>query len=64
MPDVELKGDTIPNIAFYLSASGQDSTEVMFDYVVEYIAKHPKKFKITDLHDPGNKRHRSGSLHP
>jgi carboxyl-terminal processing protease len=40
-PDVELKGDTIPNIAFYLSASGQDSTEVMFDYVVDYIAKHP-----------------------
>ena len=27
-PDVEVKADTIPNIAFYLSASGQDSTEV------------------------------------
>ena len=52
-PDVELKGDTIPNIAFYLSASGQDSTEVMFDYVVEYISKHPQiapaaEFHITD----------------
>lgn len=52
-PDVELKGDTIPNIAFYLSASGQDSTEVMFDYVVDYIAKHPTiapaaEFRLTD----------------
>jgi carboxyl-terminal processing protease len=52
-PDMEVKGDTIPNIAFYLSASGQDTTEVMFDYVVEYIAKHPTiapaaEFHITD----------------
>ena len=52
-PDVELKGDTIPNIGFYLSASGQDSTEVMFDYVVDYIAQHPTiapaaEFHITD----------------
>jgi len=52
-PDVEVKGDTIPNIAFYLSASGQDSTEVMFDYVVDYIASHPtiapaSEFHITD----------------
>jgi carboxyl-terminal processing protease len=50
MPDVELKGDTIPNIAFYLSASGQDSTEVMFDYVVEYIAKHPQIAPATEFH--------------
>ena len=52
-PDVEVKGDTIPNIAFYLSASGQDSTEVMFDYVVDYIAQHPTiapaaEFHVTD----------------
>ena len=40
-PDVEVKADTIPNIAYYLSATGQDSTEVMFDYVVDYIAQHP-----------------------
>nr|WP_081373261.1 S41 family peptidase [Xylanibacter ruminicola] len=50
MPDVELKGDTIPNIAFYLSASGQDSTEVMFDYVVEYISKHPTIAPATEFH--------------
>ena len=50
MPDVELKGDTIPNIAFYLSASGQDSTEVLFDYVVDYIAKHPTIAAATEFH--------------
>ena len=49
-PDVELKGDTIPNIAFYLSASGQDSTEVMFDYVVDYIAKHPTIAPPSEFH--------------
>ena len=53
-PDMEVKADTIPNIAFYLSASGQDSTEVMFDYVVDYIAKHPTiapaaEFHLTDV---------------
>jgi len=52
-PDLEVKADTIPNIAFYLSASGQDSTEVMFDYVVDYIASHPtvdapSAFHLTD----------------
>ena len=49
-PDVELKGDTIPNIAFYLSASGQDSTEVMFDWMVDYIAKHPTIAPAKDFH--------------
>ena len=49
-PDVELKADTIPNIAFYLSASGQDSTEVMFDYVVDYIAKHPTIAPAAEFH--------------
>jgi carboxyl-terminal processing protease len=50
-PDVEVKPDTLPNIALYLERL--DSTEVMFDYVVDYIAKHPtiapaKDFKLTD----------------
>ena len=49
-PDLEVKGDTIPNIAFYLSASGQDSTEVMFDYVVEYIAQHPTIAPAAEFH--------------
>jgi carboxyl-terminal processing protease len=49
-PDVEVKADTIPNIAFYLSASGQDSTEVMFDWVVDYIAKHPTIAPAADFH--------------
>jgi carboxyl-terminal processing protease len=49
-PDVEVKADTIPNIAFYLSASGQDSTEVMFDYVVDYLAKHPTIAAPAEFH--------------
>ncbi len=49
-PDIEVKADTIPNIAFYLSATGQDSTEVMFDYVVDYIAKHPQISKPSEFH--------------
>ncbi len=52
-PDVELKNDTMPNIAYYLSAGGLDSTEVLFDYVVDYINHHPtiapaKDFHLTD----------------
>ena len=40
-PDVEVKADTMPNIVYYLSVGGLDSTEVMFDYVVDYIGHHP-----------------------
>ncbi|MDO4959794.1 MAG: S41 family peptidase [Prevotellaceae bacterium] len=52
-PDVEFKSDTIPNIAVYLAGSGLDSTEVMFNWVVDYIMKHdsiakPEEFKLTD----------------
>ena len=52
-PDVEVRNDTIPNIAYYLSASGQDSTEVMFDWVVGYISRHPtiarpREFRLSD----------------
>lgn len=52
-PDVELKNDTMPNIAYYLSAGGLDSTEVLFDYVVDYLDHHPtivpaKEFHLTD----------------
>lgn len=49
-PDVEVKADTIPNIAFYLSATGQDSTEVMFDYVVDYVARHPSIAPAGEFH--------------
>ena len=52
-PDVEAKNDTMPNIAYYLSTGGLDSTEVMFDYVVDYIARHQQiapalSFHLTD----------------
>jgi carboxyl-terminal processing protease len=40
-PDVEVKADSLPNIAYYLSVGGLDSTEVMFNYIVDYIATHP-----------------------
>ena len=40
-PDVEVKPDSLPNIAYYLSASGRDSTEVMMGYVMDYIEAHP-----------------------
>ena len=49
-PDIEIKADTIPNIAFYLSASGQDSTEVLFDYVVDYIDSHPVIANPAEFH--------------
>ncbi len=53
MPDVEVKPDSLPNIVYYLSTSGRDSTEVMFDYEVDYIANHPTiapagEFEISD----------------
>ena len=52
-PDIEVKPDSLPNIAYYLSVSGLDSTEVMLDYEIDYIAKHPTiapagEFRITD----------------
>lgn len=49
-PDVELKNDTMPNIAYYLSAGGLDSTEVLFDYVVDYIDHHPTIASAKDFH--------------
>ena len=49
-PDVEVKNDTIPNIAYYLSASAQDSTEVMFDWVVDYINRHPAIAPAREFH--------------
>ena len=50
-PDVEVRNDTVPNIASYLSAGGAyDSTEVMFDYVVDYIARHEQIASAADFH--------------
>ena len=52
-PDVEAKNDTMANIVYYLSGTGLDSTEVMFDWVVDYIARHeqvdePSRFHLTE----------------
>lgn len=52
-PDIVVKGDSLPNIAWYLSHNGIDSTEVMQYYVMDYVAKHPtiakaEDFRLTD----------------
>ena len=49
-PDLEVRADTMPNIAYYLSAGGMDSTEVMFDYIVDYIDRHPTIAAIEEFH--------------
>lgn len=51
-PDVEVKPDSLSNIAYYL-AGARDSNELMLNYEVDYIAKHPtiapaKDFALTD----------------
>lgn len=40
-PDVEVRPDSLPNIAYYLSAGSADSTEVLFNYELDYIKNHP-----------------------
>lgn len=50
-PDVEIKPDSLPNIAYYLEYV--DSNSVLMNYEVEYIAKHPaiapaSEFELTD----------------
>lgn len=52
MPDIEIKPDSMTNIVYYL-VSARDSSEVVFDYVVDYIKNHPtiapaKDFQLTD----------------
>lgn len=53
-PDITVKPDTMSNIVFYLSDNrSPDTTEVMFDYVVNYCAQHPtidspSKFQLSD----------------
>jgi len=49
-PDLEVKNDTMPNIVYYLSAGGLDSTEVLFDYELDYIDRHPTIAEPTAFH--------------
>lgn len=51
-PDVVLRPDTLPNIAIYLR-SVRDSNEVLLNYEIDYVAKHPTiaapdKFELSD----------------
>ena len=52
-PDVVVRPDSLPNIAYYLTVSGLDSTEVLLNYEIDYIASHPTiapaaDFEISD----------------
>ena len=52
-PDIIVETDSLSNIAYYLATSGLDSTEVMLNYEIDYIAKHPtiakpSEFTISD----------------
>ena len=49
-PDIEVKADSLPNIALYLSHGGLDSTEVAHYYVVDYINSHPTIAPATEFH--------------
>lgn len=48
-PDVEMRPDSLPNIAYYLTVSGLDTTEVLFDYEIDYIASHPTIAPASDF---------------
>ena len=50
-PDIEVKPDSLPNIAFYLSRL--DTTDILLNYEIDYIAAHPtvaspKDFELSD----------------
>lgn len=60
-PDVELKPDSLPNIAYYL-AGARDSNEVLLNYEIDYLAAHPtiapaKTFALSDADYEEFKRH-------
>ena len=50
-PDIKIEPDSLPNIAYYLQRV--DTTDLMFNYVVDYIKNHPtiapaSEFEISD----------------
>lgn len=52
-PDITVRPDSLPNIAYYLTVTGLDSTEVLLDYEIDYIASHPTiapaaEFELSD----------------
>lgn len=47
-PDVVVEGDSLPNIAYYLAAA-RDSNEVLLNYEVDYISKHPTVAQPADF---------------
>ena len=49
-PDVEVKPDSLPNLAYYLQASTRDSADVLFNFELDYITKHPTIAAARDFH--------------
>ena len=50
-PDIKIEPDSLPNITYYLQRV--DTTDLMFNYVVDYIKNHPtiapaSEFEISD----------------
>ena len=53
MPDIVCEPDSMPNIVYYITAPGLDSTNVLTKYVVDYVQKHPtiapaRTYQLTD----------------
>lgn len=53
MPDIVITPDSLPNIVYYMTNAGLDSTNVMMKYVVDYVASHPtiapaRTFNLSD----------------
>lgn len=48
-PDIVVRPDSLPNIAYYLTVNGLDSTEVLLDYEIDYIASHPTIASAADF---------------
>lgn len=49
-PDVEVKTDTMTTLVYYLAGNGLDSTEVTFDYIRDYIDRHPTIAPAASFH--------------
>lgn len=50
-PDVEVRPDSLANIAWYLqNPSANDSSDVLFDYELDYFLSHPSVAAPADFH--------------
>ncbi len=52
-PDIEVKADSVPSIAYWLASTGRDSTEVMLHWEMDYLRRNPQvapasSFELSD----------------